>query len=292
MAEDFLLGGESRLRRCTHCDLVYAPEFADPAEVYVDGYLSGATDFGLDVLDPHFQQYLLHAAQVRLNFLDRHVARGRLLDVGCGTGDVLMAARAAGWDVEGVDPVQDAARYARETRGLPVQGCLLEDSGLPERSFDVVSAFHVLEHMTNATSFVRTLARWARPGGHVVIEVPNWRSFHRLRHGATWPGLRPLEHIVHFTPTTLNETMSRAGLEPVDFTTPCFLWNKQSVDEALADLGRIGWRKGFRPLSRADGGDPNRRVPTRLGWTVLRTTAWAYERAKVGTVVLAIARVP
>ena len=169
----FDLGGGNYLRRCVACDTVSASEYADPSEIYVDGYMFGeAGDFGLDVRDPLFQQYLTRVAHHHVGFIEKGTSlkAGSLLDVGSGTGEVMMAARDRGWTVQGAEPEHTAAEMA-QGRGLPVEIALLEESGLPERHYDVVSAFHVLEHVPDSESFLRNMARWARPGGFVTIEV-------------------------------------------------------------------------------------------------------------------------
>ena len=114
----------------------------------------------------------------------------------------------------------------------------LEESGLPERSYDVVSAFHVLEHIPDSRAFLRTMARWARPGGFVAIEVPNFASVQRRRLREGWSGLRPHEHLVHFTPATLRRTFRAAGIEPVLVRSPAYVGPPQSLDQALWDLVR------------------------------------------------------
>jgi SAM-dependent methyltransferase len=294
-AEEIVLGdreGET-LRRCTACALVYAREFGDPSEIYVDGYLVGGTDFGLDVMHPQFQEFLAHAADVRLRALERIVGPpGSLLDVGCGTGEVLGVAKLRGWRGVGVEPVAESVEIAR-ARGVEVRHAMLEKSDLEQGSFDVVSAFHVLEHMSEGTAFLRSIARWARPGGHVLIEVPNWRGFHRRSSGADWPSLRPLEHIAHYSPKTLASTFARAGLEPVKVRTLGFLWDQQTLPQALADIGGLRWQSRMRVLSRpgVHKGEPAT-YPSKAGWALLRSVQRAYDLAGVGQVVFGVARAP
>src|SRR5690606_4572283 len=103
--------------------------YADPDAVYVDGYLSGGTDYGLDIFDPVFQEFLDFAADRRLDRIEAVRSPGRLVDVGCGSGEVLRAARRRGWEVAGAEPVEESARIARE-RGLDVRTAVLESSGL------------------------------------------------------------------------------------------------------------------------------------------------------------------
>lgn len=291
----FDLGSGNLLRRCTTCHTVSAARYADPADIYRSGYMFGEVEgFGLDVRADAFQDYLHRVAERRIAMIERASGLGAasLLDVGSGTGEVLLAAQRRGWRVQGVEPERSGAEMAL-ARGVPVIVAHLEESGLPEGSFDVVSAFHVLEHVPDSRAFLRLLARWVRPGGFVVVEVPNWRSVQRRRLHEQWPGLRPLEHLVHFTPQTLARTFRASAIEPVLVRSPAYLGPPQSLDDALNDLVRHGrFRRLVEPLSplRGMNGDA-RRYPNRVGWALLRATEAVYDRAGVGAVVFCVGAV-
>jgi SAM-dependent methyltransferase len=145
----------------------------------------------------------------------------------------------------------------------------------------VVSAFHVLEHIPAPTDFLRSIARWAKPGGHVVIEVPNFGSRARLRSDkfGGWHHLRPLEHINHFTAATLRQTFQRGGLSPLMTSTPTYSGPPQTPLEGLEDLVRNRWS----PLVK--------RLPTPLAWRVLHRLERSDDRTQTGMVVFGIARV-
>lgn len=294
--ETFDLGAGNLLQRCASCATVSAREYADPADIYVDGYLFGQVgNFGVDVRNPLFQRYLMRVAHRRMEIIELATGSsgGSLLDVGCGSGEVLLAACERGWRTQGVEPERTGAEMA-QARGLDVRISSLEDSGLPERSYDVVSAFHVLEHIPDGRPFLELLMRWARPGGHIVIEVPNWRSVQRRRLREHWAGLRPLEHIVHHTPQTLDRLMRSVGLVPVLSRSPSYLGPPQRLEHALNDLVRHGrYRRMLELLSSRQAFDGEPAVyPTREGWAVLRATEAIYDRAGVGAVVLAVGAVP
>jgi len=292
----FDLGDGHLLKKCRSCETVSALEYADPDEIYTDGYLLGDSEWGLgfDVRHPVFQKFLAAVAERRFELIESVAGKpGSFLDVGSGTGEILEGGHKRGWTVQGVEPERTGAEVAME-RGVPVTVAMLEESGLPERSYDVVGAFHVLEHIPDSQSFIRTLALWAKPGGHVVIEVPNFGSVQRRRSGHNWVGLRPLQHIVHFTPRTLERTLRASGLEPRLVRTPVYLGPPQDLDQAIGDLARgPRFRRLMAPLApeRGANGD-TARVPNSAGWAVLHALEALYDRAGVGTVVFSVSRVP
>jgi SAM-dependent methyltransferase len=293
--DHFQLAPGAPLRRCATCGTVSAQTYADPDEIYGDGYMFGARgSFGTDVRHPTIQAYLARVAGRRVRMIERATGTrsGTLLDVGCGTGEVLAAARHRGWRVQGVEPERTGAAMAR-ARGLDVTVATLEQSGVPERAYDVVSAFHVLEHLPDSRAFLSALAGRVRSGGAVVIEVPNWRGVPRRRLRGSWRDLRPGEHLAHFTPATLAAVMRASGIAPTAIRTPAYVGPPQTLDDALNDLVRHGrYRRVLEPLSRVRevNGD-TARVPTRAGWAVLRATEAVYDRAGVGTVVFCVGTV-
>ena len=264
---------ELGLRRCTACGTVYAAAYADPDEVFVDGYFAGgAGSYGIDTAHPRFQAFLAEVCARRCAFVeslrtDPHPPS--LLDVGCGGGELLRAAVARGWRAAGAEPMPEAAELARSRApAADIRTGLSSQVGFEDGSFDVVCAFHVLEHMPDARAFLRELARYARPGGLVVVETPNYASRLRRVRGEHWLHLRPLEHLVHFTPQTMRATLAGAGLEPLRVTTPTWIVEDHTRDELAAELALP-------------------RVPRALAGTVESL----YRRRGVGAVVLAAGRV-
>jgi len=179
----------------------------------------------------HWEAALLVGALAHRNVLRRNhraalarIARyvrppGRLLDFGCGFGLFLDAARAAGWDVAGLDPLPGHGAYARGALGLDVVSDTLRDETFPVRSFDVVTAFQVFEHLPDPRTELTQLRRLLRPGGIVAIEVPNIATpLVRLmgpRHRHFVP-----DHLWFFSPTTLRRFVEAAGFEVLEVARP------------------------------------------------------------------------
>jgi ubiquinone/menaquinone biosynthesis C-methylase UbiE len=138
----------------------------------------------------------------------------RLLDIGCGNGAFVRAARAWGWDAEGLDPDPSAAAVGRAT-GLPITVGSLPKVGYPDASFAAVTMSHSIEHLHDPVAGLQEIRRILQPGGSVWIGTPNLSSTGHKVFGADWRGLEPPRHLVLFTAATLISTLSRAGYDQI-----------------------------------------------------------------------------
>jgi SAM-dependent methyltransferase len=133
-----------------------------------------------------------------------------LLDAGAGRGRFVLAARGAGYDAVGIEPSSRGADAAAVI-GAPVTQVSIEDADIAARSVDVVTLWHVLEHLDDPGAALSRIHRWLRPGGALVVGVPNLRSLQALLGGGRWYHLDVPRHRVHFTPAGLNALLDRSG---------------------------------------------------------------------------------
>lgn len=135
---------------------------------------------------------------------------GRLLDLGCGSGDLLQAAKERGWDAEGLDFDPLVVETARR-RGLPVHLGSIASRGYRADSFDAVVMSHVVEHVSDPVTVLQECRRVLKPGRRLVLATPNADSwFHRI-FGKDWYHLDPPRHLFLFGTHTLSEIIRRAG---------------------------------------------------------------------------------
>jgi SAM-dependent methyltransferase len=135
---------------------------------------------------------------------------GRYLDVGCGSGGSLAVAQALGWRVAGIEMDAAAAALARRFTDELHVGDILTARFAPGR-FDVVTAFHVLEHVPDPIAVARRMLEWLAPGGLLIVEVPNAGGLGASVFGGAWAGLELPRHLSHFTPETLEAVIEKAG---------------------------------------------------------------------------------
>jgi len=139
-------------------------------------------------------------------------SRGRLLDVGCGSGGFLAEMRSLGWDVRGVEPDPSAVRVARKRWGLDVACGTLEAGRFREGSFDVVTLSHVIEHLPDSIGTLRECGRVLAPDGRLVVVTPNIESLGHRAFGSFWRGLEVPRHLQLYSPRALRRSAERAGL--------------------------------------------------------------------------------
>ena len=155
-----------------------------------------------------------HEADRRLRWLLATARPASLVEAGPAGGFFVRAARTAGIDATGVEVSPVAARYARQTLGVPVRQGMFEAVALPA-PVEAVCAFHVLEHVLDPRSFLGAARERLVPGGWLALEVPNIDSTAARLAGATWVDLAPRYHLWHFNPASLARLVTDCGFEIV-----------------------------------------------------------------------------
>lgn len=167
-------------RRCVACGLVYTanlPAAEELQRLYSEVYRSGQLyDDHLRHLELLKQGRSVPPGYYRSRmFLRRFKPKpgDRLLEVGCGVGGFLVAAKRAGWAAEGVDFSEEAVRISASVHGIPVHRAALEEADLPSASYAVIVCWEVLEHLVTPRRFMDRVRELLRPGGVFVCSVPN-----------------------------------------------------------------------------------------------------------------------
>jgi 2-polyprenyl-3-methyl-5-hydroxy-6-metoxy-1,4-benzoquinol methylase len=116
----------------------------------------------------------LGVARYRRAFLEPFLEPGaKLLDVGSGGGEFVFLMRKLGFDAEGIEPNEGYGNYAKAELGLPIRIGFVQQFELPDAAYDAITLHHVLEHLDDPFGALQKLRRALKPGGHLMIEVPN-----------------------------------------------------------------------------------------------------------------------
>lgn len=215
LGRDRLLGGTETFQwvRCRRCGLIYLnprPSLAEMANYYPASY------------EPFSRQARVKGRLSRLSYRIAVAKKcriaaggqeeGRLLDIGCGTGEFLLGMQQRGWEVYGLDTSADAVALTRQ-KGLEVFQGRLFDAPYAERSFDLVTMWDVLEHLHDPGGYLAGVAQLLKPDGRFVVTLPNPHSLDFRLFGPVWTGLDVPRHLYVFMRPALLALFQRAGLD-------------------------------------------------------------------------------
>ncbi|MQP51573.1 MULTISPECIES: class I SAM-dependent methyltransferase [unclassified Flavobacterium] len=144
--------------------------------------------------------------------------KGRILDIGAGTGDFLLECKNQNWEILGIEP-NDKAKGVAVGKGIKF-GDTIEK--LESNSFDVITMWHVLEHVPDVEHHVAELKRLLKPSGTIIIAVPNFKSYDANHYGAFWAAYDVPRHLWHFSKTAIeklfdNQNMNLEDVKPMWF---------------------------------------------------------------------------
>lgn len=221
--------------RCDGCGLIASDfDLTDVSELY-DGLFEREW-LEREVrrtLDPRKQRGYLRQIRRRIR------GSSRVLDVGCGVGGFLEAARRLGHEVQGIEVSNVASRHAREVLGLSVDTCRIEDWNGANGSYDLARVNALLEHVKRPSGCLAVAARALRPGGIVFGLTLNAASLTFRRAGAQWRYVGMGGHVTLFTPPTLRQFLERAGFQDVRTWTTGFRADPGGWPGLVENL--VGW---------------------------------------------------
>jgi 2-polyprenyl-3-methyl-5-hydroxy-6-metoxy-1,4-benzoquinol methylase len=209
----------TKVVQCCQCDLVYLnPRLARLAdnftmqEAYLrdfylpfyqqQGLLSNTNQVLTDRIRPYYQQYL--------QMMQPYRQTNRVLDVGCAIGLFLVATRLDNWEGYGFDPSGPLSAYGREHFGLSIAQGELQTMNFPKHHFDVVTLWNVIEHLFDPQAVLREVSRMLRPGGLLIVQMPNWNSLARAQVGTKWE-MFVTDHFYYFSAATTGKMLAKTG---------------------------------------------------------------------------------
>jgi len=213
---DNLLSNEVfNLCKCSECGFVFTGSYPDEQNIgrYYgsDDYIShNAKAEGFLNRVYVFARSIMLKRKVRIVEKAAGITKGRILDIGCGTGHFAAAMKQKGWNVTGVEPNTKARNFASEQFGLDVKSPE-QISGLPTGSFDCITMWHVLEHFHDPFAYATEIRRLLKPGGLCVCALPNCSSFDAKHYNESWAAYDVPRHLWHFTPETFGLFTGKTG---------------------------------------------------------------------------------
>jgi len=224
--------GDVALYRCLRCRFISGrPAREQPADERYENYYHGAPPAAPSA---RYQEWLARAEAV--------VGRGRLLEIGAGSGGFVRVALARGWVVDAIEVSRTGIDALRATGTNVFAGDVTAAGYLPE-TFDLVVSLEVLEHLPAPLTHLRELQRITRPGGLLLLSTPNFDGLTRRLLGLWWRVVDP-EHHGYFTLKSLKRALREAGYSRVTVTS-------RSLDITSWRRARDGKPVSFDPQTSA-----------------------------------------
>ncbi|MGG4441743.1 class I SAM-dependent methyltransferase [Brevibacillus fortis] len=203
------------LLTCKDCDLIFQPHLDQVnvtqlvADIYDASWVSIRDQYAKNTFTEHA---IFHTLLLDMWFSEK----GKLLEIGPGTGELLFLAREAGWEVIGVEPSHQSCAYAQDQYGLQLVHSLWNSSVLaPEHigTFDAIVFCHVFEHISHPKQYLEELKGFLKPGGKIIFSVPNKNSFTNKLFGVYSPLYTENDHLFHYSRDNLISLLHQGGWE-------------------------------------------------------------------------------
>jgi SAM-dependent methyltransferase len=207
---------EFTVGECGGCGLIRLHPWPTPEELgtyYPANYWFAPEEGAADRLEELYRRFVLrdHVGFV-LSAL-RTTEPGPVLDIGCGGALFGRLLRDAGHQCLGLDFSERAARVGWHRNAVPVAVGDFSYAPFLPGSFSVITMFHVLEHLYDPTAYVSAVARYLRPGGKLVVQVPNAASWQFLMFGSSWNGADVPRHLLDFRTKDVDALLEYCGFE-------------------------------------------------------------------------------
>lgn len=214
----FLTQEEFSLDQCSSCGFIFTnpiPALSTLSKYYESPDYLSHTANSFSIKGEIYK--LFRSLNIRKKFkLVNQLAKGKtILDIGCGTGELLSYFKKMGWDTMGIEPNPSARKFAKNTYQLEV----FEEENLDklkENSFDVISMWHVLEHVPDLQGRIEQVKNLLRKDGLLIIALPNIESPDAVKYGTHWAGLDVPRHLYHFAKDTVKVLLEAHNMELIE----------------------------------------------------------------------------
>lgn len=245
---DHLLTGEQfRIVACNSCGFRFTnprPDAADLGRYYQSSDYISHSNSRKGLFNRAYQLIRTYTIRRKRALISSFSEKGSLLDIGSATGEFLSFMKKSGWKVTGIEPDEKTRKFAISEYGLEV----LDESGLAglkDGSFDVITLWHVLEHVPDLPGRMQEIHRLLKPGGYVFIAVPNSHAWDAEKYGKFWAAYDVPRHLYHFTKDTLKRLVRNSGLLWEDIYPMKFDAFYVSMLSEKNRTGKMNWLGGF-----------------------------------------------
>lgn len=212
--EDYSVSHEVfELQQCPSCGFVLTQDHPDESTIgsyyATEDYISH-TDTRKGLINKLYHLVRRHMLNRKRRLIEAFCQNGRILDIGAGTGYFLAHMRDHGWDISGLEPDAGAREIARQELGIALED-MRALSTLQASSFDILTLWHVLEHVHDLHRYLRTFHRVLKDDGALIVAVPNHTSPDAQHYTAHWAAYDVPRHLWHFSPESMYKLLDDHG---------------------------------------------------------------------------------
>jgi 2-polyprenyl-3-methyl-5-hydroxy-6-metoxy-1,4-benzoquinol methylase len=236
------------LQECGSCGFVYTsprPQNSDLGKFYESDEYISHSNTKKGIVSRLYQSVRNRTLRQKLDLINTRQKKGALLDIGCGTGEFANVMKLDGWNVRGIEPGDGAREMAKKNFGLDVQP---EEAiaGIPANSMDVITMWHVLEHVPDLQGRVIELKSILKQDGLLIVAVPNRNSHDAAYYGKYWAAYDVPRHLWHFRPQDMRALFGPHGFEVKEVLPMKYDSYYVSMLSEKYKTGSVGYFAAFR----------------------------------------------
>lgn len=214
----FLTHEDFAIAKCKSCGFRYTKP--RPAENSIGSYYESEeyishSNAKKGVVNTIYQLVRNFSIKKKVNLVRKYINQGKVLDIGCGTGEFINALTKSGYDTLGIEPNINARAQGINNYHLDIRE-EMEINSIEASSIDVISMWHVLEHVYNLEDRVGQIKKIIKPDGIIIIAVPNPDSYDAKKYGKYWAAYDVPRHLYHFAKNDIVKLFEKFSIELID----------------------------------------------------------------------------
>jgi 2-polyprenyl-3-methyl-5-hydroxy-6-metoxy-1,4-benzoquinol methylase len=235
------------LEQCDTCGFVFTnarPEEENIGRYYQSENYISHSNTNKGIVSKIYQAVRIYTLQSKVKLIeDYQPQKGLILDIGCGTGMFLEVCQKNGWKISGIEPDNGARTLAEQQTNIKIEDTILGSFG--GQTFDVITMWHVLEHIHKLNETVAYLNQKLNTTGTLIIAVPNYKSVDANQYKEHWAAYDVPRHLYHFSKESITALMQKYGFELLDTKPMLFDSTYVSMLSTKYKYGKTSYIEAF-----------------------------------------------
>jgi len=211
----FLTSEEFSIQKCNNCGFKFVNPRPDKSEI--GRYYQSDQYISHNAAEAKFINRVYKLARrfsilKKYKIVYKYAGPGKILDIGCGTGEFLNYCKSRGFEVTGIEPNKKARVFAQQENKTPVF-CELAELSADKGSCNCITMWHVLEHIHDLNETLEMVKYLISRNGILIVAVPNCNSWDAGKYGNFWAAYDVPRHLYHFTESTMKKLLTNHGFE-------------------------------------------------------------------------------